>query len=127
MTVPMSVQENIRSLDSQGVSGREIAQRLGVSRDSVAKYADQLDYSPVPPAPLFRSEGSVLTGFEPIIEQWLGEDQPLPHKQRHTAKWVFDRLMAEHGYTATYSPVQRFIKKWNARSRQGGEGFTTLV
>jgi len=127
MTVPMSVQENIRSLDSQGVSGREIAQRLGISRDSVAKYAGAQDYSPAPPVPLSRPGGSVLTGFEHVIEQWLGEDQRRPRKQRHTAKRVFDRLVDEHGYTATYSPVQRYIKKWTARNRQGSEGFTELV
>jgi len=51
MTVPMSVQENIRTLDSQGVAGREIARTLGISRDSVTKYAGQEDYSPERPAP----------------------------------------------------------------------------
>ena len=41
MTVPMSVQENIRTLDSHGIAGREIARRLGVSRDAVTKYTGQ--------------------------------------------------------------------------------------
>lgn len=127
MTVPMSVQENIRRLDSQGVPGREIARRLGVSRDSVARYAEQQDFSPAPPTPLARPGGSVLAGFERIIEQWLGEDQRRPRKQRHTAKRIFDRLLAEHGYLGTYSPVQRHVKKWTARNRQAGEGFTELV
>ena len=75
MTVPMSVQENIRRLDSHGVPGREIARRLGVSRTSVSKYADQENYSPEPPAPAARPGASVLTGFEHIIEGWLAEDQ----------------------------------------------------
>ncbi|MHA7303579.1 IS21 family transposase, partial [Pseudarthrobacter sp. MDT1-22] len=123
----MSVQENIRRLDSQGVPGREIARTLGISRDSVAKYAEQQDFSPAPPAPLARPGGSVLTGFERIIERWLGEDQRRPRKQRHTAKRIFDRLVDEHGFTGTYSPVQRFVKKWTARNRQAGEGFTELV
>lgn len=69
MTVPMSVQESIRTLDSQGVPGREIARTLGVSRESVAKYARQPDYSPGPPQPRSRPEASVLTGHEHIIEQ----------------------------------------------------------
>jgi len=123
----MSVQENIRRLDSQGVPGREIARRLGVSRVSAAKYAEQEDFSPAPPAPLARPGGSVLTGFEHIIEQWLGEDQRRPRKQRHTAKRIFDRLVDEHGFTGTYSPVQRHVKKWTARNRTAGEGFTELV
>ena len=127
MTVPMSVQEIIRTLDSQGVSAREIARQVGVSRDSVAKYAGQDDYSPGVPQPLARPGASVLTGFEHIIEQWLGEDQRRPRKQRHTAKRVFDRLVAEHGYAGSYSPVQRRVKKWKASHRQAGEGFTELV
>lgn len=123
----MSVQENIRRLDSQGVPGREIARTLGISCDSVARYADQQDSSPAPPAPLVRPGASVLTGFEHIIEQWLGEDQRRPRKQRHTAKRIFDRLVAEHGFTGNYSPVQRHVKKWAARNRQAGEGFTELA
>jgi len=123
----MSVQENIRTLDGQGVPGREIARQLGVSRDAVSKYAAEQDYSPAAPTPITRPGGSVLTGFESIIEQWLAEDQRRPRKQRHTAKRVFDRLTAEQGYQATHSPVQRFVKKWNARHRQAGEGFTELV
>lgn len=127
MTVPMSVQESIRTLDSQGVAGREIARQLGISRDAVSKYAGLQDYSPRPIAAVARPGGSVLTGFEQIIEQWLGEDQRRPRKQRHTAKRVFDRLVAEHAFVGTYSPVQRFVRKWNARHRQAGEGFTELV
>jgi len=123
----MSVQENIRTLDSHGITGREIARRLGVSRDAVTKYAGQLDYSPRPPSPVARPAGSVLTGFEHTIEKWLGEDQRRPRKQRHTAKRVFDRLVAEEGFIGSYSPVQRFVRKWNVRHRQAGEGFTELV
>jgi transposase len=69
----------------------------------------------------------VLVGFEQIIQQWLDEDQRRPRKQRHTAKRVFDRLVAEHGFTGSYSPVQRHVKKWNVRHRHAGEGFTELV
>jgi transposase len=127
MTVPMSVQENIRTLDSQGVPGREIARRLGVSRDAVTKYSTEVDFSPKPPTPAARPGGSVLTGFEATIERWLVEDQRRPRKQRHTAKRIFDRLAAEHAFEGTYSPVQRFVSKWNVRHRLAGEGFTELV
>ncbi|MET3812642.1 transposase [Arthrobacter sp. UYEF3] len=56
---------------------------------------------------------------------WLSRHQIL--KQRHTAKRIFDRLVEEHGFTGTYSPVQRHVKKWSAANRQPGEGFTELV
>ena len=68
-----------------------------------------------------------MTGFEHSIEAWLAGDQRRNRKQRHTAKRVFDRLVDEHGFTGTYSPVQRFVKKWTARNRTAGEGFTELV
>lgn len=45
-----------------------------------------------------RPAGSVLTGFEDTIEKWLVEDQRRPRKQRHTAKRVFDRLVAEQAF-----------------------------
>ncbi len=68
-----------------------------------------------------------MTGFEHIIDQWRSEDARRHRKQRHTAKPVFDRLIEEHSYTATYSPVQRYVKKWKARNRHDKEGFTELV
>jgi predicted transcriptional regulator len=44
MAVTMSVEENIRTLDSHGLEGREIARRLGVSPDAVTKYTGRSDH-----------------------------------------------------------------------------------
>jgi transposase len=123
----MSVQEDIRRLDAEGVSGREIARRLKISRDSVAKYTGLIDYSPVAQAPRARPGGSVITGYTAVIDRWLAEDARRPRKQRHTARRVFDRLVAEHGYAGSYSPVQRYVKRWRAAHRGPGEGFNELV
>ena len=46
MTIPVSIQQRIRILDARGVSWREIARRLNVSRDTVRKYAVMEDCSP---------------------------------------------------------------------------------
>ncbi|MEE0346740.1 MAG: hypothetical protein UDM07_09985 [Adlercreutzia sp.] len=46
MTVPLDVMNDIRSMDAGGVPRAEIARRLGVSRNTVAKYADMEDMSP---------------------------------------------------------------------------------
>ncbi len=43
MTVPLDVMNDIRSMDGGGVPRAEIARRLGVSRNTVAKYADMED------------------------------------------------------------------------------------
>ena len=122
----MCIQENIRRLDAEGVPGREIARRLGVSRDSVTKYASQGDFSPTPPPARKRPAGSVLAGFTGLIDQWLDDDQRRPRKQRHTATRVFDRLVAEHDYVGSYSPVQRHVKRWREAHRVGGDGFNEL-
>lgn len=43
MTVPLDVMNDIRSMDAGGVPRAEIARRLGVSRNTVAKHADMED------------------------------------------------------------------------------------
>ena len=126
MTVPMSVVETIRALDAEGVSGRQIAQRVGVSRDSVAKYIADGDYSPTPPARVTRPGASVLTGYTAVIDEWLTEDERRPRKQRHTATRVYHRLRDESGYQGTYSPVQRYVKRFRAARRKNNEGFLEL-
>ena len=126
MTVPMPLQEDIRKLDRLGVSQREIAKRLSISRDSVAKYLNQQDFSPQPQPPAKRPGGSVLASYASIIDRWLVDDQKRWHKQRHTARRVFDRLIAEHDYPGSYSPVQRYVKQWRAEHRQPAEGYSEL-
>lgn len=41
MTVPLDVMNDIRSMDAGGVPRAEIARRLGVSRNTVAKWYRQ--------------------------------------------------------------------------------------
>lgn len=36
--------------------------------------------------------------YEDIVDEWLRRDREMPRKQRHTAKRVFDRLVAEHRF-----------------------------
>lgn len=123
----MTVVESIRRLDAEGVSGREIARRLGVSRDSVAKYAGVEDFSPSAPVAVPRPGSVALAGLEAVVEGWLADDERRPRKQRHTAQRVFDRLAAEHGYAGSYSPVQRFIKQYRAAHRSRAEGYLELA
>ena len=40
MTVPLDTRQDIREMDAAGVPRAEIARRLGLSRNTVAKYAD---------------------------------------------------------------------------------------
>lgn len=127
MTIPMSVQEQIRRLDAEGVSARQIARDLGVSRESVAKYVAEQDFSPRPAVVHRRPGGSVIAEHAATIDGWLADDAKRPRKQRHTAQRVFDRLVAECGYEGSYSPVQRYVKAAKAARRSAGQGFSELV
>ncbi|MBW3081774.1 IS21 family transposase [Bifidobacterium saguinibicoloris] len=124
MTVPVSVQQRIRVLDARGVSWRHIAKEVGVARDTVAKYAGKEDCSPEPEHPASRP--SKLDPFKATVDGWLEADRFMPRKQRHTAKRVYDRLVAEKGYQGSYSPVQRYVKRWRQEHRLPEEGFLEL-
>ena len=110
MTVPVSKQQRIRILDASGMSWRHIALEAGVSRDTVAKYAKMEDCSPQPEHGLGRA--SRLDPFKPVVDGWLAADRFMPRKQRHTARRVFDRLVAERGFDGSYSVVRRYVKRW---------------
>ncbi|PJM75153.1 IS21 family transposase [Bifidobacterium simiarum] len=124
MTVPVSVQQRIRVLDAHGMSWRSIAKEVGVARDTVAKYAGKEDCSPEPPRAAVRP--SKLDPYRSTVDGWLEADRFMPRKQRHTAKRVYDRLVAEHGYQGSYSPVQRYVKRWREEHRPPQDGFLEL-
>jgi hypothetical protein len=52
--------------------------------------------------------------FTGYIDEWMETDRTVFYKQRHTAKRIFDRLVAEKGYTGGYGPVQRYVKQRKA-------------
>ncbi len=98
------------------MSERSAARHFGISRDSVKK---MLSFS-VPPgyrrtAPIKRPK---LDGFTEIIDQWLRDDVGRPRKQRHTAKRIFERLRAEHGFAGGYTIVKDYVREHRRRSRE---------
>ena len=120
MTVPLDTRQDIRVMDALGVPRAQIARSLGVSRNTVAKYADMEDMSPAAPVPRERP----LTAVGPHaawIDSVLEADLGAPRKQRHTARRVYDRLVAERGYSGFYSAVCRYVSAWR-RGRQAAPG-----
>ena len=81
--MPLDVMNDIRSMDAGGVPRAEIAGRLGVSRNTVAKYADMEDMSPAAPAPAPRPRPA-LAGHEAWAGSVLESDLGAPRKQRRT-------------------------------------------
>ena len=104
----------VRLACRDGMSERAAARHFGISRESVKK---MLCFS-VPPgyrrtAPVRRPK---LDGFTEIIDQWLKEDLKQLRKQRHTAKRIFDRLRAEHGFSGGYT-IQTVYSRSRGRRR----------
>ena len=50
----------------------------------------------------------------------------MPRKQRHTARRIFDRLVAEHGFDGSYSVVRRNVKEWRETNRESSDGYLRL-
>ncbi len=91
-----------------GLSQRAIAKKLGHSRKTIRKAIENA----APPS--HQSTGQVrakptLGEFTKIIDAWLDEDLSRPRKQRHTAKRVYDRLVAEHDYCGHSSTIRRYV------------------
>ena len=106
----------VRLACRDGMSERAAARHFGISRDSVKK----MPCFSVPPgyrrtAPVRRPK---LDGFSEIIDQWLKEDLKQLRKQRHTAKRIFDRLRAEHGFSGGYTIVKDYAREHHRRRRE---------
>jgi transposase len=63
-----------------------------------------------------------------IIDAWLAADQAAPRKQRHTAKRVYDRLVAEHGFAGSERIVRQYVQAWKrAHQPEAGSSFVPLA
>ena len=85
-----------RACHVEGMSQRQAARVFGIDPKTVAK---MLLFS-APPG-YRRSKPPArpkLDGFTGVIDRILEEDRGRPRKQRHTARRVFQRLRAEHGF-----------------------------
>ena len=98
----------------EGLSQREAARRFGIDPKTVAKMLRHA----VPPG-YRRSKPPArpkLDGFTATIDQIVMADRSAPSKQRHTAKRIFERLRAEHGFAGSYTIVKDYLREQHARS-----------
>ncbi len=111
-----------RACRVEGMSTREASRVFGLDRKTVRK---MLSFS-VPPGsrrgePPRRPKRGPFTG---IIDRILEDDRTSHHKQRPTAKRIFDRLRDEYGFTGGYTIVKDYVRERRLRSR---EMFVPLV
>ena len=80
----------------KGENISQIAEALHLDWRTVRKYIDQTDFNSPPPKPALEKQFCPkLDPYKEMIDSWLIEDKSAPRKQRHTAKRVFHRLLAE--------------------------------
>lgn len=105
-----------RDRDVEGLSIRALAERHGVHRRAVRQALE----CAVPPArktPQNRP-APALGALREVVDEWLRADAQAPRKQRHTARRVWQRLVAEHGAQVSERQVRRYVHQ---RRRELGE------
>lgn len=126
MTISMSKVNCIRQMRREGGSISSIAESLDVSRDTVYKYTRKDDFSPAMPVD-GPTKPSKLDPYKPIIGQWLDDDERSWHKQRHTARRIWQRLRDEFSADVSETTVSRYVKEERHRRRGPREQFLDLV
>jgi transposase len=100
----------------EGRSRREAASVFGLSRDTITKMCR---FSAPPGYVRTKPPGKPKLGpLIPVIDAILAADVTAPPKQRHTAKRIFERLKAEHGFAGGYTVVKDYVRAARSRARE---------
>ncbi len=113
MVVGVDQYKRIRKMATEeGLSQREIARRLGISRNTVARYFKG-EHMPWESARRDRKPGIVNEDIEGFIRSCLEHDKDpdVPKKQHHTARRIYERLVLEKGFTGGESTVRRWVDR----------------
>ena len=93
----------------EDLSIRQLADRHQVHRRTVREALDSAIPPPRKPYPTRKCPA--IGPWTEVIDGWLIEDQDAPRKQRHTARRVWERLVAEHGATCAEITVSRYVAR----------------
>jgi transposase len=101
-----------RDSRAEGASIRDLADRHHVHRRTVRQ---ALASAVPPPRKQYPQRPSPAIGaYASVIDGWLLADKAVPRKQRHTARRVWQRLVAEHGATMSEVTVSRYVTRRKA-------------
>lgn len=91
------------------LSIRELADKHHVHRRTVR---EALANAIPPPRKAYpQRQRPAIEAYVEIIDGWLLADRVVPRKQRHTARRVWQRLVAEHGATLAEVTVSRYVAR----------------
>jgi hypothetical protein len=97
---------------ADGSSIRELADRHHVHRRTVRQ---ALASAVPPPRKSYPQRPRPAIGaYAAVIDEWLLADQGVPRKQRHTARRVWQRLVAEHAAALSEVTVSRYVARRRA-------------
>jgi transposase len=91
----------------EGASIRELAGRHRVHRRTVRQALGSA--VPLPRKPYPQRPKPAIDAYAGVIDGWLLADRDVPRKQRHTARRIWQRLVAEHGATLSEVTVSRYV------------------
>jgi transposase len=93
----------------EDLSIRELAEQHRVHRRTVRQALESA--LPPPRKEYARRPRPALDGWVAVIDAWLVADRTAPRKQRHTARRIWQRLVAEHGATLSEVTVSRYVAR----------------
>jgi transposase len=108
-------------------SVRAIARELGHGRRVVREAIAGTHPQPRRYRLTKRKARPVLDPVVAIIDAWLAADGTAPRKQRHTAKRIYDRLVAEHGFTGSETVVRGYVRAWKRAHASDRPSFLPLA
>ena len=118
MVITMEVYKEVRRLHLEGMGQRQIARRLGISRNTVRKYMDG-EAVPWEKKERERKETSLTAEVKAFVANCLKQDEEEgTKKQKHTAKRIYDRLVSEMGYQGGESTIRGYVRELREKSRE---------
>lgn len=119
VVITMDIYAEIRKLHREGRSERAIARTLHIHRKTVHKYINGSIMPGERSAPPERASTVLTPEVRDFITQCFAEDeQEGTKKQNHTAKRIYDRLVAEKGFTGGESTVRDYVRKYKNRTKE---------
>lgn len=105
----------------EGMSEREIARTLQISRNTVHKYLHQQEAPTAAKRRRIYGRPRHLAETErviPLIDQWLKEDQRTWRKQHHTAARIYRRLRDEYAFQGSESDIRKVVAARKATCKE---------
>jgi len=125
----MTQVHNIRKMYfEEGKNISQIARETGHDRKTVRNYLHKNDWNNKPPSVENGAKYPKLEPYKPEIDEWLTEDKKAKRKQRHTAKRVYDRLVAKYSkdFDCSYRTVAGYVAEKKKEIFNKKEGFLPL-